>query len=129
MTPAPTTGPAGQVDAVRPLPLQVALRRIARCAATTVVLVARGRLHQPGTWVGERLRFADGTSAVVYRETAVDRPSLRDPVVVVVEFRMWLLNGRRGQMASASTAMKLARPTSPSSPAICAKLLWAFWRG
>lgn len=84
-------------DAVRPLTLPVGLWRIARCAATTVVLLARGRLHQPGASVGERLAFADGTSALVYRETVVDRPPVGEPVVLVVTFRMRLLNGRRGQ--------------------------------
>ena len=84
-------------DAVRPLALAVALWRIARCAATTIVFLARGRLHQPHSRVGERLAFADGTSARVYRETVVDRPPLGEPVVLVVTFRMRHLNGRRGQ--------------------------------
>jgi hypothetical protein len=65
--------------------------------ALTTVLIMRRRLHQPGTWTGKRLGFADGTTAVVYRETALQRPPPNDPVVVVVEFRMWLLNGGRGQ--------------------------------
>lgn len=91
------TGSADQLDKVRPLPLPVALGRLVRCAARTAVLAARRRLHQPGTRVGDRLGFADGTSAVVYRETMVDRSPPREPVVLVVEFRMWLLNGRRGQ--------------------------------
>jgi hypothetical protein len=90
-------GSPDRLDAVRPLALPAALWRIARCAATTTLLLVRGRLHQPRRSVGERLAFADGTSAVVYRETVVDRPPLVEPVVVVVEFRMWLLNGRRGQ--------------------------------
>ena len=63
----------------------------------TALLLARGRLHQPRRNVGRRLAFADGTQALVYRETVVDRPPLGEPVVLVVEFRMRLLNGRRGQ--------------------------------
>ena len=43
------------------------------------------------------MAFADGTSALVYRETVVDRPPLGEPVVLVVEFRMRFLNSRRGQ--------------------------------
>lgn len=84
-------------DAVKPSALPVALWRIARCAATTIALLARGRLHQPAGSVGRRLTFADGTSARVYRETTVDRPPLGEPVVLVVTFRMWCLNGRCGR--------------------------------
>jgi hypothetical protein len=84
-------------DAIRPLALPVTLWRIARCAAVTVVLLARGRMHQPVTNVGERLTFDDGTCAPVYRETVVDRSPPREPTVLVVTFRMRLLNGRRGQ--------------------------------
>jgi hypothetical protein len=40
-----------------------------------------------------RLRFADGTSARVYRETAVDRDATRDPCVLVVEFRLRAVRG------------------------------------
>jgi hypothetical protein len=88
---------ADRREAVRPLALPVALWRIARCAATTIALVARGRLHQPAGRVGTRLTFADGTSARVYRETVAHRAPLGEPVVLVVTFRMWLLNGRCGR--------------------------------
>lgn len=91
------TGPTGRTGAVRPLPPAVALGRLVRCGVKTVALIARGRLHQPDTSVGERFGFADGTSAVVYRETVVDRRPMREPVLLAVEFRMWLLNGHRGQ--------------------------------
>ncbi|HEY2296745.1 MAG TPA: hypothetical protein VGH43_03365 [Jatrophihabitans sp.] len=40
-----------------------------------------------------RLRFADGTSARVYRETVIARPAPVDPCVLMVEFR---LRGVRG---------------------------------
>jgi hypothetical protein len=84
-------------DAVRPLGLPIALMRLARCAGKTMLLIVRGHLHQPRTNVGRRLAFADGTSALVYRETVADRPPLAEPVVLIVEFRMRLLNGRRGR--------------------------------
>jgi hypothetical protein len=84
-------------DQVRPLRLSIALGRLARCATTTALLLVRRRLHQPRRNVGRRLAFADGTSAPVYRETVLDRRSIAEPVVLVVEFRMRLLNGRRGQ--------------------------------
>jgi hypothetical protein len=41
-----------------------------------------------------QLRFADGTSARVYRETVVDRPVPVDPCVLVVEFRLRAVRGR-----------------------------------
>ncbi len=41
-----------------------------------------------------RLRFADGTSAAVYRETAVERGRTEDPCVLVVEFRLRGVRGR-----------------------------------
>ncbi len=95
--PSSIQSPTAPTDVVKALRLPVALGRIARCAATTAVLIARGRLHRPHGNVGRRLAFADGTSAPVYRETVVDRPPLGQPVVLVVEFRMRFLNGRRGQ--------------------------------
>jgi hypothetical protein len=39
------------------------------------------------------LRFADGTSARVYRETVVDRDALRDVCVLVVAFRLRAVRG------------------------------------
>jgi len=84
-------------DGVRPLRFPAALWRLAKCAATTATLIARGRLHQPRTNVGRRLAFADGTSAPVYRETVRDRPARGEPVVLIVEFKMRFLNGRLGR--------------------------------
>jgi hypothetical protein len=38
----------------------------------------------PRTHVDDQLRFADGTSASVYRETVVDRPLPAEPAVLLV---------------------------------------------
>lgn len=81
-------------DEQRPLPALTAWPAIARCAAATVVLLARRRLHLPRGHVGTLLRFADGTTARVYRETAVDRPPPREPCVLLVEFRLRGVRGR-----------------------------------
>jgi hypothetical protein len=43
--------------------------------------------------VGARLRFADGTTARVYRETVVDDASRDAPCVLVVEFRLRFFHG------------------------------------
>ena len=40
-----------------------------------------------------RVRFADGTSSRVFRETVVDRGATREPCVLAVEFRLRLVRG------------------------------------
>jgi hypothetical protein len=56
-------------------------------------MLARGRVWQPREHVGLRLRFADGSSARVYRETRVDRAPPTDPCVLVVGFRLRWVRG------------------------------------
>jgi hypothetical protein len=82
------------VNEQTPLPRGAAWRAVARCAATTAVLLARGRVHLPRSNVGLRVRFADGSESVVYRETVVDGPGVQDPCVLVVEFRLRAVRGR-----------------------------------
>ena len=77
-----------------PLPLSQALPGLARCAGTTARLLAGRRLHQPTGHVGQRVRFADDTTGVVYRETVVDREPVAEPVVLVVTFRLRGVRGR-----------------------------------
>ena len=79
-----------------PLPYGVAARGVMRCAVSTVGMLARRRIHLPKQRVGMRLRFANGTSARVYRETVVDGTP-QDPCALVVEFRLWpwAVRGRR----------------------------------
>ena len=85
----------GDVVAERPpLGYPAALRALAGCLAGTALLLWRRRVHLPAGRVGTRLRFADGTSARVYRETVVDRDPAPDPCVLVVEFRLRAVRGR-----------------------------------
>jgi hypothetical protein len=56
-------------------------------------MLAGREVHQPHDHVGLVLRFSDGTSARVYRETAVDRAPA-EPCVLVVAFRLRLVQGR-----------------------------------
>jgi hypothetical protein len=77
-----------------PLPPGKAWIAVAKCVVSTAGLVARRRIHQPRTHVDERLHFADGTSARVYRETVVDRPPPTEPTVLVVAFRLRGVRGR-----------------------------------
>ncbi len=76
-----------------PLPYPAAVRALAGCAVRTTRLLRERRLHRPTRWAGRRLRFADGSSARVYRETVVDYGEPRDPCVLVVEFRLRAVRG------------------------------------
>jgi hypothetical protein len=77
-----------------PLCYPATVRALAGCFANTVRLRWQRRLRLPARWVGTRLRFADGTSARVYRETVADRGATADPCVLVVEFKLRAVRGR-----------------------------------
>jgi hypothetical protein len=77
-----------------PLGYWAALKAVAGCAVSTVRLLWQRRLHLPTGHVGMRLRFADGTSARVYRETVAGRGAAGDPCVLVVEFTLRAVRGR-----------------------------------
>jgi hypothetical protein len=85
--------PPGAMDGQGPLPRRVAAAAVLRCAAATARLLARRRLHLPRDRVGLRLRFGDGTSARVYRETVVDTGPVERPCVLVVGFRLRAVRG------------------------------------
>jgi hypothetical protein len=85
----------GEVVTERPpLAYPAALRALAGCFANTMHLLGQRRMHLPRGRVGMQLRFADGSSARVYRETAVDRGPTADPCVLIVEFRLRAVRGR-----------------------------------
>lgn len=77
-----------------PLARAAALRALAGCAAAVPGLLWRRKLHLPAGWVGTRLRFADGTSAVVYRETVIDYGTAPGRCVLVVTFTLRAVHGR-----------------------------------
>ncbi len=77
-----------------PLPYRTAVRAEFSCAAGTARLLRQRRIHLPAGHVGMRLRFGDGTSGRVYRETVIDREETRDPCVLVVGFRLRAVRGR-----------------------------------
>jgi hypothetical protein len=80
------------MDQQTPLPYRVAAIALLRCIASWVQLVLQHRIHLKSEHIGTRLRFGDGTSAVVYRETVVDG-SVQDPCVLVVRFRLRVVHG------------------------------------
>lgn len=85
--------PQTTVDEQWPLPMRTAWPAVGRCVLTTVGLLAGRRVHQPRNNVGKRLWFGDGTSALVYRETVLERPAPREPCVLVVQFRLRWVHG------------------------------------
>ena len=76
-----------------PLPLHEALRALAGCALRTGVLAWQRRIHQPAGNVGLEVAFGDGCTGRVYRETVIERPTARSPVVLVVCFRLRRIHG------------------------------------
>jgi hypothetical protein len=98
----PATTPAGQPGQWRggaiteqpPLAYWAALKAVAACAARSGRLLWRRQIHLPAGHVGMWLRFADGTSARVYRETVIERGATTDPCVLVVEFKLRAVRGR-----------------------------------
>ncbi len=81
-----------------PLGRRTALAALGRCVATTAVLLARRRIHLPREHVGMRLRFADGSSSCVYRETVAGPCVAHDPCLLVVAFRLRAVRGRGHQV-------------------------------
>ncbi|WP_063002013.1 hypothetical protein [Nocardia mikamii] len=77
-----------------PLPSATAFRAVARCVVTTAGLLARHRIRCPSRNVGAWLSFGDGTSAYVYRETAIDRIPSPEPCVLLVRFELRGVHGR-----------------------------------
>ncbi len=77
----------------QPLPHGDAGPALVRCVASTAGLLAHHRIRLPSTHVGTRLRFADGTSAPVYRETVVDGWPPTNPCALVVGFRLRVVRG------------------------------------
>src|ERR1700757_2603921 len=103
-----------------PLPYPTALRALAGCCASTARLLRQHRLHLPARWVGTHLRFADGTSARVYRETVADRGATLDPSVLIVEFRLRAVRGW-GHAAFRAESV-LNTPLFAGFPGFCSKL-------
>ncbi|HEY2488246.1 MAG TPA: hypothetical protein VGI37_01985 [Streptosporangiaceae bacterium] len=111
----------GNVVAERPpLAYPAALRAVAGCFAEVMRLLGQRRIHLPRGRVGMRLRFTDGTSARVYRETVVDRGPTLDPCVLVVEFRLRAVRGR-GHAAFRLESM-LNTPLFAGFPGFASKL-------
>src|SRR5512132_2991612 len=78
-----------------PVGIWESIRALGRCALHTAELIAKGRIHEPGTNVGRRVRWADGTTSPVYRETVADVTPSVTPTTLVVSFRLRRVRGDR----------------------------------
>lgn len=76
-----------------PLGRGVAWAGVLSSVVNSVVLGSRGRVHLRHEQVGRRIRFSNGTSARVYRETVVDGRETREPCLLLVRFRLRLVRG------------------------------------
>jgi hypothetical protein len=113
----------GAITERPPLGYRAALGALISCAASTVRLLRQHWIHLPTAHVGMRLRFADGTSARVYRETVIDRGAPADPCVLVVEFRLRAVRGR-GHAAFRRESL-LNTPMFAGFPGLVSKLWMA----
>jgi hypothetical protein len=77
-----------------------ALADFARSIAVWARLALSGRVAAPRAHVGARLRFADGTTSRVFRETLRRGAATPDPAVLVIGFRLAPL-GRRPRLHAA----------------------------
>lgn len=104
-----------------PWPVAAAARAVARCVRRSAGLLVGGRVRTPVDAVGRRLRFADGTSAPVYRETVIGRRGAPvAPCTLVVGFR---LRGVRGRGHAAFRAESLLNtPLFVGFPGFVSKL-------
>ncbi|MGW6907056.1 hypothetical protein [Streptomyces sp. NPDC054940] len=76
-----------------PLAPREAWRAVAACILASFALLARHRVQLTKERLGMRLRFADDTSARVYRETRLGSGLAKDPCTLVVTFRLRLVRG------------------------------------
>ncbi len=71
------------------------IRAFASCAFVTAALLSARELRLPKHNVGRRLRFADGTTSRVYRETTRRSAPTRQPTLLVVQFRLRLIGNSK----------------------------------
>ena len=86
--------------------------------------MASGVLSSPKEWVGVSLRFKDGTSPFVFRETARRETSTDEPTVIVIQFRLAFLGGNPSLHAGFRRECILHTPLFAGFPGFRSKL-WA----
>lgn len=104
-------------------PRGVAARAVGRSVVSSVLLLGRGEVSQPRERVGRVVRFADGTSARVYRETVVSRTP-REPCVLLVCFRLRAISTAGGHALFRAESV-LNTPLFVGFPGFVSKLWFA----
>jgi hypothetical protein len=64
-----------------------AMDALGGCIGRTAAMIFREQLHEPRHNVGRTLRWADGTTSTVYRETTADHTPI-EPCTLLVRFRL-----------------------------------------
>ena len=77
-----------------PLSRGEAALAVARCVAVSLRLLVRGRVRCQRSRLGARVRFADGSTSTIYRETVVAGAVAARPCALVVRFRLRWVRGR-----------------------------------
>lgn len=88
-----------------PAPRAKSWLAVAKCVGTSAAMLARRQVQLPAENVGRLLRFADGSTARVYRETAVARQPAMEPCVLVVTFTLRLVRGRAHRFFEAESLL------------------------
>jgi hypothetical protein len=99
-----------------------AVADFADCAAAWAGLVASRRLISPKDNLGARLRFADGSSSFVFRETALRAAATSEPTVLVIQFRLAALGRNRLLHAAFRRECVLHTPLFAGFPGFRSKL-------
>lgn len=94
----------------------------ARSAATWGELVAHRRLISPNDHVGATLTFADGSSSLIFRETAVIDALTDEPALLVIQFRLAALGRNRLLHAAFRRECVLHMPLFAGFPGFRSKL-------
>ena len=99
-----------------------ALADFARCVRAWGGLVARHRLTSPKENLGAWLRFADGSSSFVFRETAVPGAATTAPALLVIQFRLAALGSSAPLHAAFRRECVLHTPLFAGFPGFRSKL-------
>jgi hypothetical protein len=102
-----------------PLDRLTAFRAVARCFASSLGMLRRREVRLARANVGRTLRFTDGTSAQVYRETIADRVPA-DPCFLAVRFRLRGIHGWMHRVFEAESLLNT--PLFIGFPGFCSKL-------
>jgi hypothetical protein len=113
---------ASRLTALQERARRYAVADFARSVAAWGGLVASRRLTSPEEMLGAWLRFADGSSSFVFRETAVTEAGTSDPTLLVIQFRLAFLGSNRQLHAAFRRECVLHTPLFAGFPGFRSKL-------